>query len=343
MTTRCWRWRWRWRVQNAIATNSQQVGKSAARLLTASKLVRSDPSRLDKAYVDLNASVQSLLHAIDNANPGSSEMADALRAIDGALARVGLADGNKDQQANRKLLNDAAKSLGENVGQMSVSARNNPERLGPQSREAARAVGQVVVAANNLSPDYIDLQTPADRINEQLPRLAHSNTAVPAAKEIAKATSSIVNQSKAFLTNNPDLLDPVRPGREMMRDALSGVCVVAGDDWSGWGGQATKRELVNAAQSLSADTSRLAEAAKAFAQGDEGAENALRDISRSVQQETAAIKAVAGKVQAKSKSNPALLNAARALAESTSSLISTLKVRLHRMAGECFAGGGGGG
>lgn len=59
------------------------------RLITAAKLAKQDPGRLDKAFMDLNNAIQALLNAIDMATPGAQEIHDALREIQNALARYG--------------------------------------------------------------------------------------------------------------------------------------------------------------------------------------------------------------------------------------------------------------
>lgn len=187
---------------------------------------------MDKAVADVTAALQALAAAADQATPGHDDLVAAMEAIREALARLGQADPERDQQANRKLLNDSATELGETVGQMSVAAHNQTEKLGPQAMDAAAALRGVLLAAGGLSPDVLDLTNAVDRIQEQFEKLGNVNTVIPATKEIAKASSAVVNQARYYITTNPDT-DP-----------------------------ALKRELIDSAQALATLTSQLAAEAK---------------------------------------------------------------------------------
>lgn len=90
-----------------------------------------------------------------------------------------------------------------------------------------------MVAANSLTPEYIDLAVPANQIQEKLPELASQRTVIPATKDIARSASAVVAQSRAYIQNNPDALD-----------------------------SNAKRELVDAAQKLAALCGQLAQAGK---------------------------------------------------------------------------------
>lgn len=218
-------------AKTQMSDAAMAVARGAVNTLTVAKFAKQDPQRVDRAYNDANTSLQNLLASVDAATPGVAEIADALRQIQENLTRYDTL--NKDPQHNRKLLNDSAKALADTVAVMSVNARNQPERLGAQAKDAAKHVGGVVVAANNLTPDFIDLSAPADQIKQQLPELASQATVIPATKEIARSAAAVVAQSRAYIQNNPDALD------------ADG-----------------KRELVNAAQHLAALCAQLAQAGK---------------------------------------------------------------------------------
>jgi len=276
-----------------MADAAHAVGRGAVNTLSVAKFARQDPARMDRAYNEANNAVQNLMSTVDGATPGAAEIAEALKLIQDNLNKFD--SNNKDAGTNRKILNENAKALSDTVAAMAVNARSQPEKLGSQAKEAAKSVSGVVVAANSLTPEYIDLAVPANQIQEKLPELASQRTVIAATKDIARSSSLVVAQSRAFIQNNPDALDAN-----------------------------AKRELVDAAQRLAALCGQLAQAGKDWVRGN-GSEENVKTASKNIEKQLANIRAINAKVQAKGKVNPALVQAARSLAEATSGLISTLK------------------
>ncbi len=105
----------------------------------------------------------------------------------------------------------------------------------------------------------------------------------------------MVAQTKAFIQNNPDALD------------VNG-----------------KRDLVLAAQHLAALCGQLGQAGKDWVRGD-ATDDAVKAAAENIKKQLNNIRAINAKVQGKGKANPALVQAARSLADATSGLITTLK------------------
>jgi hypothetical protein len=240
------------------------AGRHATKILGLAKFARQDPARIDRAYADASADLAGINQVLDEATPGVHEIGEALRELAAATASWQSGDPRADQIQNRKQLNDATKQLGETVGMITVVSRSAPERLGDKAKDAARSVGNLLVAAQNLSPNYIDLAHQCDKIDAQLPLLSGKGvpSTLAATKEIARATAAIVNQSKAFIQRAPDALDAD-----------------------------TKKEVIQRAQELAANTAKLAKASKALAQGEAGASEAtVQAAQKAVAASVAAIR-----------------------------------------------------
>eukprot|EP01088_Endostelium_zonatum_P012501 TRINITY_DN2674_c0_g1_i1.p1 TRINITY_DN2674_c0_g1~~TRINITY_DN2674_c0_g1_i1.p1 ORF type:complete len:750 (-),score=256.15 TRINITY_DN2674_c0_g1_i1:15-2264(-) len=206
---------------------------------------------------------------------------------------------SENPQINLREISEAARRLTEALGRIVASARHFPEKLGPYSKEAAAAVSDIIDASKDAAShdNAAGVHLSATRVNLDGDK---------AAAHIADAPA-MLDDTKAVARDTSDLIAHVKKAAQRETDS------------------AKKRELIIATDKATQAATILAEAAKAVANRQPGAEQQL--VNAAKQLETT--------IRAVLKSNPRsksgqdfipLLDAARKVAEETSKLVDVLRV-----------------
>ena len=305
-----------------LIDSTRKLSQSAARLLGSAKAsamnkddneLRTELRKHSKAVAE---NMDAVSNSLSSAIPGIKQSDNALQEINRSVSQIGtplILDAPKSSGSVMEELTNAAKELASSTAKIISNARTNPEACGQYALTAAAAVAKILnvtrpttVAATSANSEQLkDFLEPAKKIEEAVKELIESegkpSNIIGAMKVIATATSEVIANTKGMATT---LKDP-----------------------------ANQQKLLKAAQAMAEPSSKLVATAKAAAQKLPNSHKPMVQAASELQDTVNYILAAATSVLPGNGESPGdqphsevaqmdhLMNSAKSLASSTSSLI----------------------
>eukprot|EP01114_Cavostelium_apophysatum_P007404 TRINITY_DN194_c0_g1_i3.p1 TRINITY_DN194_c0_g1~~TRINITY_DN194_c0_g1_i3.p1 ORF type:complete len:2578 (-),score=946.84 TRINITY_DN194_c0_g1_i3:69-7802(-) len=298
-------------VQNSITNATKNVASSLSRLLGAAKnaAMKDDPNlrdELNHSGKDVATALENLIVALNAATPGQSLLDEALRSLNDSAHRLASnqpASRVQEAQVHIEEIKRATAQLGEATKGIISNSRNDAIKVGQNAKNAAEAIAQLVQAAGGLAESggrVSAYQATAQQVKDVAKDLVSAcQSKDPNAKQ------AIVRAAKDLTVTTQQLVDAIKSDAQRLEGEPN-------------------RKLMLGAQSVAESTSKIVNAAKAAAQNQPGARDALiaahQNLERNVDD---LLNNEAGKITTpKSKK---LVAAAQETATSTTNLIDKAK------------------
>eukprot|EP01117_Protostelium_nocturnum_P014479 TRINITY_DN550_c0_g1_i1.p1 TRINITY_DN550_c0_g1~~TRINITY_DN550_c0_g1_i1.p1 ORF type:complete len:2591 (+),score=755.90 TRINITY_DN550_c0_g1_i1:291-8063(+) len=227
---------------NQIINATRESVQSVMRLVSASKLTalqhdENSIKQLEHASSDLSNTLDNLLSLINAASPGQKGTDEASKALVQIASSVGTKapSGTSDTQSDLAELKRQAARLGETTKNIIVSAKQDPEKLGALSKDAASAVASIARAAEGIASSGGQSSPFSSEINdirnttEALAAACESKdpsskqVIVTSAKNLTTGTQALIAKLKGIMAEDPSSSQFLNP---FIQQATTGTTMI---------------------------------------------------------------------------------------------------------------------